>query len=156
MNFPDASNSGVPAGTLLSPYEGPLIIAKADTTIDSKIVRSRLVIAANSVTLCRYRRMVSRSTGIGKELANRHDVSPGWKSKARTHTNKSARAPGLDELHPIPTGWAMSVRTRSCPREKPSGPLTVSLRLATRHFSENVANRDRPVAATATRRSSKI
>lgn len=53
MNFSDASNSGVPAGTLLSPYEGPLIIAKADTTIDSKIVRGKLVIAANSVTLIR-------------------------------------------------------------------------------------------------------
>jgi hypothetical protein len=36
MNFPDASNSGVPAGTLLSPYKGPLTITKADITIDSK------------------------------------------------------------------------------------------------------------------------
>ncbi len=51
--FPDATNTGVPSGTILTPYDGPMTIAKAGTTIDSKVILGRLVIAANDITLTR-------------------------------------------------------------------------------------------------------
>ena len=36
--WPDASNTGVPAGTALSSYDGPCTISQADTVIDSKTI----------------------------------------------------------------------------------------------------------------------
>lgn len=48
--FPDASNTGVPAGTELSPYEGPFRIVANDVTIENKEIRQSLrVLGANFV-----------------------------------------------------------------------------------------------------------
>ncbi len=47
--FPDATNTGVPAGTSLTAYTGPNPVTADDTVIDSKIITGSLVIDANNV-----------------------------------------------------------------------------------------------------------
>ncbi|WP_157758284.1 DUF4082 domain-containing protein [Cystobacter fuscus] len=49
--FPNASNTGVPAGTQLTPYTGPCTVTAANTVIDSKTVNCDLVIRASGVTI---------------------------------------------------------------------------------------------------------
>ncbi|MCP3144317.1 DUF4082 domain-containing protein [Pyxidicoccus xibeiensis] len=49
--FPNASNTGVPAGTQLTPYTGPCTITAANTVIDSKTVNCDLLIRAAGVTI---------------------------------------------------------------------------------------------------------
>ena len=48
---PGPSNTGVPAGTVLSPYTGPKTITTAGTVIDSKDVSGALVIRAKNVVI---------------------------------------------------------------------------------------------------------
>jgi hypothetical protein len=48
---PDATNTGVPAGTTLTNYTGPATISTAGTVIDSKIITNQLTINANNVTI---------------------------------------------------------------------------------------------------------
>jgi hypothetical protein len=49
--FPDASSTGVPAGTSLTAYSGPTDITVDGTVIDGKIVSSDLTINANNVII---------------------------------------------------------------------------------------------------------
>lgn len=49
--FPDATNTGVPAGTSLSAYAGPANITVNDTVIDSKTVNVTLTINATGVII---------------------------------------------------------------------------------------------------------
>lgn len=49
--FPNASNTGVPAGTTLGTYDGPCTVTVADTVIDSKTVNCELDIKAANVTI---------------------------------------------------------------------------------------------------------
>ncbi|MFP2908472.1 DUF4082 domain-containing protein [Pyxidicoccus sp. 3LFB2] len=49
--FPNASNTGVPAGTQLTPYTGPCTITVANTVIDSKTVNCDLAIRAAGVII---------------------------------------------------------------------------------------------------------
>ncbi|WP_181790517.1 DUF4082 domain-containing protein [Myxococcus llanfairpwllgwyngyllgogerychwyrndrobwllllantysiliogogogochensis] len=49
--FPNASNTGVPAGTQLTPYTGPCSISVANTLIDSKTVNCDLTIRAAGVII---------------------------------------------------------------------------------------------------------
>lgn len=49
--FPNASNTGVPAGTQLTPYTGPCTVTAANTVIDSKTVNCDLVIRTSGVTI---------------------------------------------------------------------------------------------------------
>lgn len=49
--FPNASNTGVPAGVALTPYAGPCRVTTAGTVIDGKTVNCHLTIAANNVTI---------------------------------------------------------------------------------------------------------
>lgn len=49
--WPDASNTGVPAGTTLSDYTGPCAITAANTVIDSKTVNCDLSIRATGVQI---------------------------------------------------------------------------------------------------------
>jgi len=51
--FPDASTTGVPAGTVLTAYTGPSRITQAGTVIDHKLITTPLVIAgpASNVTI---------------------------------------------------------------------------------------------------------
>jgi hypothetical protein len=48
---PGPTNTGVPAGTTLTTYTGPLIITTAGTVIDSKDVRGALIIRAKNVVI---------------------------------------------------------------------------------------------------------
>ncbi len=48
---PDATNTGVPSGTNLTAYTGPMTITTAGTVIDGKIITGSLVISANNVTI---------------------------------------------------------------------------------------------------------
>ena len=48
--FPNASNTGVPAGTSLTAYAGPSTITTNGTTVDSKTITSCIVIEADNVT----------------------------------------------------------------------------------------------------------
>jgi hypothetical protein len=50
-SFPDASNTGVPAGISLTDYTGPMTITNPGTVIESKTIHGRLVIAADNVTI---------------------------------------------------------------------------------------------------------
>jgi len=49
--FPNASNTGVPSGTALTLYTGPLTISVANTVIDSKKINGCVVIKANNITI---------------------------------------------------------------------------------------------------------
>lgn len=53
--YPDASCTGVPPGTTLTPYAGPSTITTAGTTLDSVIVSTCLQINAPGVTIKRSR-----------------------------------------------------------------------------------------------------
>jgi hypothetical protein len=53
--FPDASNTGVPDGTTLTAYAGPMTVTADDTTIDAKIITGCLVVAAANVTISNSR-----------------------------------------------------------------------------------------------------
>lgn len=49
--FPGASNTGVPAGTVLSPYSGSCEITTAGTVIDGKLLNCDVVIKASGVVI---------------------------------------------------------------------------------------------------------
>ncbi|GAB3744839.1 DUF4082 domain-containing protein [Microlunatus parietis] len=49
--FPNAGNTGVPAGTNLQPYTGPKTITQDGTVIDGKTVNGSLIIRAANVTV---------------------------------------------------------------------------------------------------------
>jgi PKD repeat protein len=51
--FPDATTTGVPAGTVLTDYTGPCTVTTAGTVIDSKTVNCDLVIHASNVQITR-------------------------------------------------------------------------------------------------------
>jgi hypothetical protein len=51
--FPDASNTGVPSGTVLSAYTGPCTITTPNTVIDAKTVSCGLQIRASGVKITR-------------------------------------------------------------------------------------------------------
>lgn len=51
--MPDATNTGVPAGTLLTDYSGPMTITTANTVIDAQTIRGALVIEAPDVRITR-------------------------------------------------------------------------------------------------------
>jgi hypothetical protein len=53
--MPDASNTGVPVGTALTEYTGPMTIELPGTVIDAKTIRGALVIEAADVTISRSR-----------------------------------------------------------------------------------------------------
>lgn len=53
VGFPNADNTGVPDGTTLTAYTGPLTITKAGTVIDSKSITGTLIIAAKDVKITR-------------------------------------------------------------------------------------------------------
>lgn len=50
-NYPDATCTGVPAGTNLTAYTGPSTITTAGTIIDSKNITTCLIIKASNVTI---------------------------------------------------------------------------------------------------------
>jgi hypothetical protein len=65
--MPDGTNTGVPPGTALSEYTGPMSIDTANTVIDGKIIRGALVIRAKDVR-------ITRSQIIGTVSNDEHSV----------------------------------------------------------------------------------
>jgi hypothetical protein len=63
--FPDASNTGVPAGTVLTPHLGDLTVTTAGAVIDSMDISGSLRIQAPNVTVRR-----TRVHGFGKQIGN--------------------------------------------------------------------------------------
>ena len=51
--FPDASNTGVPPGVQLSPYDGPMTITRAGTVVDARRINGLLVVRARDVEVRR-------------------------------------------------------------------------------------------------------
>src|SRR5262245_30715415 len=49
--FPDATTTGVPAGTTLTAYTGPMTINTPGTVIDGKTINGGLIINADNVTI---------------------------------------------------------------------------------------------------------
>jgi hypothetical protein len=62
--FPDASSTGVPAGTTLTAYSGPSTITTANTVIDGKIINDCLRIKATGVII-RNSKVVCHAGGGG-------------------------------------------------------------------------------------------
>ncbi|HEU5035723.1 MAG TPA: hypothetical protein VFT70_01875 [Nocardioides sp.] len=69
--FPDASNTGVPAGTELTSYNGSCTISTANTVIDSKTIDcSELLVQASDVTI--------RNSKINGRILVDTDVNRSW------------------------------------------------------------------------------
>jgi hypothetical protein len=49
--FPNAHNTGIPAGTTLTPYSGPMTIHKGGTVIDGKTIDGDLLVQAKNVVV---------------------------------------------------------------------------------------------------------
>ena len=65
--WPNASNTGVPAGTSLTAYSGPATINTDNTVIDSKLITDCLVIGADNVTITKSK---FESNGCSWQLLN--------------------------------------------------------------------------------------
>jgi hypothetical protein len=54
--WPDASNTGVPSGTVLTDYTGPATISTPNTIIDSKLINKAIEVTASGVVFrkCRF------------------------------------------------------------------------------------------------------
>jgi hypothetical protein len=82
-SFPNASNTGVPAGTALSAYTGPCTITVANTVIDAQTVTcGTLTITANTtITRSKVNGVVDNSSGAtlnisDTEIDGGHDNQP--------------------------------------------------------------------------------
>jgi hypothetical protein len=73
--FPNASNTGVPAGTALTTYTGPCTISTNGTVIDAKIVNCDLAIKAQDVVIKRSRINGEINSGEGTKASFRVEDS---------------------------------------------------------------------------------
>jgi hypothetical protein len=97
--FPDASNTGVPAGTTLSAYTGPCTITAAGTVIDSKTVNCPLAIQAANVTI--------RNSKVNGNIAIDTDVNQSW---SLTLTDSEVDAGDAEAIAAIGNGNADILR----------------------------------------------
>ena len=94
--FPNALNTGVPAGTVLTAYSGPYNVTVDGTVVESKIFNSKLLIKANNVTI---KNCYWNADGTPAAL----DINQPWHGKATiagttltvVSTNFGALAPGI-------------------------------------------------------------
>jgi len=70
--FPDATNTGVPTGTKLTAYSGPMTITQAGTVIDGKIIHGTLTISADNVIV---KNCQISDTGFWGVAANGNNVT---------------------------------------------------------------------------------
>src|SRR6478736_2780459 len=81
--FPDATNSGVPAGTLLKKYTGPQAIQTTGTVLDGYDFPQSVVVAADNVTIRNSRIVyndffgVNQRSGANFRLERNTIVGPG-------------------------------------------------------------------------------
>lgn len=73
-NYPDASCTGVPAGTTLTAYSGPFTFTSGTTTIDSKTISSCITVTGGTVNITKSRITVSSGCDEGQAVAS---VAPG-------------------------------------------------------------------------------
>jgi hypothetical protein len=66
--FPNASNTGVPPGTTLTPYTGPKTIVVHGTVIENKIINGGLLISANNVTIRKCKIVTGAGTNVGIQV----------------------------------------------------------------------------------------
>lgn len=66
--FPNAGNTGVPAGVALTAYTGPMTVTQAGAVIDAKSISGSLTIAAPNVTVSRSSIVGSVGVGSGGSL----------------------------------------------------------------------------------------
>ncbi len=77
--FPGPDNTGIPKGTVLTPYEGPCEISEPNTVIDAKIVECPLIIKAASVRITRSRTMYVDVDMTGASLTIEDSLVDGGK-----------------------------------------------------------------------------
>ena len=68
--FPDETTAGVPAGTNLTPYDGPMTITKDGTVIDGKTISGGIVVSASDVVIKNSVIQYDSAWGINAEHAN--------------------------------------------------------------------------------------
>ena len=66
--FPNASNTGVPAGTVLSVYTGPKTITVAGTVIENKTISGGLIVSASNVKIRRCKITTGAGTNVGVQV----------------------------------------------------------------------------------------
>lgn len=69
VGFPDASTTGIPAGTTLTPYSGPTTFSTSGATISGKIINSAIVITGNNITIEKCRITYNGPWGVACEGA---------------------------------------------------------------------------------------
>jgi hypothetical protein len=90
--FPDATNTGVPAGTTLTPYTGPTSITTAGTVIDGQDIHGPLFIRAGNVTVKNSRIYLNSSNVSGQNVAL--FVKPGADHFSISHTEVTGNLGG--------------------------------------------------------------
>lgn len=68
--FPDATNTGVPAGTVLTAYTGPFSFTSGTTTIDKKTITTCLDISGGTVNITKSNISVSAGCWDGEAVAS--------------------------------------------------------------------------------------
>jgi hypothetical protein len=63
--YPDATNTGVPAGTTLTRVDGDLNVSRSGAVVEGKDIRGCVVVAANNVTIRRSKVTCIDGYGIG-------------------------------------------------------------------------------------------
>ena len=100
--FPDASTSGVPAGTALKTYTGPMTITKAGTVIENAIINGSLRITADNVVIKNSVIKYSGTWGIDAEgaknvtIQNNDNTGPGYSGIANAAILGSGNFSGND------------------------------------------------------------
>lgn len=72
--WPDASNTGVPTGTVLTNYTGPMTVTQNGTVIDGKIINGDIVIRAANVVIKNSRIMQRSYWGVDFENASNFTI----------------------------------------------------------------------------------
>ncbi|BCH27562.1 right-handed parallel beta-helix repeat-containing protein [Mesorhizobium sp. L-8-3] len=67
--FPDASNTGVPAGTVLAPYDGPFRIEANDVMIENKEIRQSIRVLGSNFVMKNCRLIYNDYFGVDLEGA---------------------------------------------------------------------------------------
>jgi len=118
--FPDANSTGVPSGTTLTAYTGPMTITKAGTVIEGQIINGSLTILAPDVIIKNCVIVYRGTWGIDAEgaknitIQNCDITGPGYSSTANAAILGSGTFIGNDisksENGIVLTGGASTVR----------------------------------------------